>query len=90
MASKSPCALHENVDKCNVEITFLMFHGPTSKFFHRFRLFESLVFPVFFRFFVQKKTNAPYILLFSFAKALGNSYIVNSKVQLARNKSRIR
>ena len=31
--------------KGSVEVTFLMFHGPISKFLHRFWLFMSLVFP---------------------------------------------
>ena len=41
--------------------------------------------------FLFRKTNMPYyILMFSFAKGLANSYIVNNMFKLARKKSGIR
>ena len=41
-------------------------------------------------FLFEKTSMAYYILLFSFAKALGNSYIVNNMFKLAWNKSGFR
>ena len=70
-------------DNCNhpLYLTSLMFYVSMYEFRHHFAAIFIFLFG---------KTNMPYcILLFSFAKALGNLYIVNNMFKLARNKSRI-